>query len=108
MESSEDALTRLDRLTDDLVQVAETLAQKTRHDISLTELKGLQDRQNAILEEINLLLNTPSAKLLDAGRETLSTVIKDKLLRFEEANRVFIKNVKRLKGVIHLDHGRES
>lgn len=108
MESKEDALTRLDRLTDDLVQVAETLAQKTRHDISLTELKSLQDRQNAILEEINRVLSAPSAKLLDAGREALSGVIKDKLLRFEEANRIFIKNVKRLKGVIHLDHGTKS
>ncbi|CRX38550.1 hypothetical protein [Estrella lausannensis] len=108
MESREDALRRLDRLTDDLVQVAEALAQMTRHDISFTELEALQDRQNAILEEINRILGAPSARGLNTGEDALSLGIKEKLLRFEEANRVFIKNVKRLKGIIHLDHGYPS
>lgn len=105
---TDDTLTKLNHLADELVKVAEALAQMTRHDISLVELKSLQDRQNAILEEINRLLHAIPGKLYVEGADERNGMIRDKLLRFEEANRTFIKNVKRLKGIIQLEHGSDS
>lgn len=108
MESKEEILAKLEGLADDLIRVAERLAHETRHDISMPELAGLQESQNVILEEINRLLQELPIKTFDDGSLGRSSAIKDKFLRFEEANRIFIKNIKRLKGIIHLDQDADT
>lgn len=97
-----DDLKNLEGLAKELVAVSKTLADGSMHDISLSELKELQEKQSSILKKIEKLKNDSG---IDHDRHSheMTDRIKTLLLKFEENNRIYIKNVKRLKGMIHLE-----
>lgn len=99
MNSEPNGFQTFEKLVEELVEVARLLAEGSRHDISFNELKELQEKQNAILKEIELLQKEFNHNSSPEARER----IKLKLHQFEEQNQIFIKNVKRQKGMIHLE-----
>mgnify|MGYP001491130244 CR=1 FL=1 len=95
---TENRFARLSTLVDELVKVAHLLVEGSKHDISFLELKQLQEKQSSILKEIEMIQRDGSQGSLEARQQ-----IKMKLTQFEAYNSEFIQNVKRQKGIIHLE-----
>lgn len=99
MKNRKDDLPPLESLAEALVDVSKKLAEGSKHDISFHELKKLQDEQSAILKKME---DAQNAIPLEDRKEAMQS-IKIKLHQFVENNRVYINNVKSIKGMIHLE-----
>ena len=99
MNRKNDELPSLESLVEDLVDVSKKLAEGSKHDISLSELKVLQEEQSAILKNIEKL----QKDIPIDDQKAFMQRIKEKLHQFVENNSIYINNVKRIKGMIHLE-----
>jgi hypothetical protein len=92
---------KIEQLLDELIAVAEDIGQSSQHDISIEYLEKMQQKQESIIEELDLVskeLNSTSS--LSAEGDEYKQKVKKKLQYFQSLNEKYLKNIEGIRKVI--------
>lgn len=111
MTAPEKILLQMEETIDQLVMNAEKLNALTQQVIAQQELKGLQKKQNELIESLRSLDHefhkaVPGSK--NKAQEKIQARIDEKLQRFQNLNIAFIDNLNTNRGLIKFEIKKET